>query len=108
MLDASDPEGLSVALPALYDTTAGTGLPPEVGARVKVAVVMVPAFIASLNVTTTFEATATPVAPLVGDTLVTVGDVTSGAVPAVVKLLVSSGETPLPAASFAPEVTLTT
>jgi hypothetical protein len=110
VLVARDADGFIVAVlgPELYDTTAATGLPPDVGVSVTVAVVIVVAFIASLKVTTTSDPTATPVAALAGDTFVTVGAVTSGAVPAVVKLLVNSGETPFPATSCAPDVTLTT
>jgi hypothetical protein len=64
-------------------------------------------FIASLNVTTTGEFTATLVALFNGDTFVTVGGVLSAA-PAVVNVAVKSGVSEFPAASFAPEVTLRT
>ena len=61
-------------------------------------VVIVVASIASLNVAMTAVVAATPVAPLVGDTLVTVGGVVSGVVVVndQVKLVASA----LPAESF--------
>jgi hypothetical protein len=110
VLLVSDADGLIVAVlgPELYETTAATALPPDVGVSVTVAALIVVAFIASLNVTTMSESTATPVALFRGETFVTVGDVTSGGVPDVVNVLVSSGDTPLPETSWAPEVTLTT
>jgi hypothetical protein len=100
-------DGVSVAVPApeLYDTEAATAPPPDVGESVKVAVVIVAAVIASLNVTTTVEFTATFVAPLTGVTAVTVGGVMSGA-----DAVVNADEKavrPLLARSFAPLVTLT-
>jgi hypothetical protein len=104
-LKARADDGTSVAVPApeLYDTEAATAPPPDVGDSVNVDVVIVPAFIGSLNVTTTLEFTGTLVAAFNGFTAVTVGGVTS--LPAMVKLLVNGGFTPLPARSFAPEVT---
>jgi hypothetical protein len=110
VLVARDADGLSVAVRGLelYETTAATGLPPDVGVSVTLEVLIVVAFIGSLNVTTISASTATPVALFDGETLVTVGGVTSGGVPAVVKVLVSSGDTALPATSWAPEVTLMT
>ena len=86
-------------------TDAPTGEPPDVGVSVTVDVVTVPAFIASLNVTTTFEAIATLVAALTGVTLLTVGAVTSGFAP-VVKVELN-GVSALFDRSFAPLVTLT-
>ena len=47
--------------------------------KTNVVVVMVDAFIGSLNVAVTGDTVVTPVAPLAGVTLVTVGGVVSGA-----------------------------
>ena len=56
-------------------TVAGTGVPPLVGTSVKVEVVTVDGFIASLNVATTLDETATLVAPSAGFVDTTVGGV---------------------------------
>ena len=104
MLLARADEGASVAVPApaLYVTFAATGDPPEVGVRVNVDAPIVPADIASLNVTTTLEPTTIPVVLFAGVTLVTVGAATSTAM--VVKAD-ENGVSPLFATSFAPLVT---
>jgi hypothetical protein len=57
-------------------TVAGTSTLPEVRSW-KVLVLMVEAFIASLNVAVTAEPTGTAVAPAAGDMAVTVGAVVS-------------------------------
>jgi hypothetical protein len=95
---------LSVAVlgPALYETTAATGLPPEAGVSVNVDAVTVAAFIGSLNVTTTSAVTTTPVALFSGLTAVTVGDITSAVVNEELKAISA-----LPATSVAALVTLT-
>jgi hypothetical protein len=108
VLNARLDDGLSVAVdaPALYDTTAATGLPPDVGVTVKLDAVMVAPFIASLNVTTMSAPTATPVAVFDGETFVTVGGVTSAAGAAVVNVELKA-VSEFPARSFAPVETLT-
>ena len=105
MLLARFDDGSRVALPALYTTDAGTGEPPLVGVRVKVDVLTVAALMASLNVTTTFDAIATLVALFSGETFVTVGEVRSGG--AAVENVDEKAVRPLFARSFAPPVTLT-
>ena len=56
-------------------TVAGTGVPPLVGTSVKVEVVTVDGFIASLKVATTLAEALTPVAPSAGFVDTTVGGV---------------------------------
>jgi hypothetical protein len=96
---------VAVAAPALYETTAATGLPPAVGVRENVDVVIEAAFIPSLKVTTTSAPIATPVAAVAGETFITVGDVTSGAAAVVNEEL--KGVRGLPDVSVAPLVTFT-
>ena len=62
-------------LPDPMVTVAGTGVPPLVGTSVKVDVVTVDGFIASLNVATTLDEAATFVAPSAGVVDTTVGGV---------------------------------
>jgi hypothetical protein len=107
VLYESADDGVSVAVPApeLYDTVAATGDPPE-GVSVNVDVVMVAAFIVSLNVTVTVALLATFEAPFTGATLATVGGVRSGA--AAVVNVELNGVSALLDWSFAPLVRLTT
>src|SRR5215468_5531926 len=71
MLDDSEPDGVNVAtvLPPLRATEPGTGFPPE-STSVNDTV---PGTTAWENVAVGAAETATPVAPLAGVTLVTVG-----------------------------------
>ena len=71
--------GVKVAelLAELYVTVPVTAVPP-CAASVKVVAVMVDGFIAVLKVAVTVDVTATPVAPLVGETAVTVGALGGG------------------------------
>src|SRR5689334_8531084 len=71
--------GVSVAtsVEALYVTVAGTSA-FDASRNSNVPVPIVVAFIDSLNVAVTTVATLTPVAPLAGDVVVTVGGVVSG------------------------------
>ena len=72
----------------------------------KVELFMVLRFIVSLNWITTLTVVLTPVAPLVGAMMLTVGGVTSPAGAAVVNVELN-GANALPAASVAPLVTFT-
>jgi hypothetical protein len=97
---------VAVLDPELYETTPGTGLPPDVGVRVNVDVLILPEFIGSLNVTITSVLTATPVTPFVGDTFITVGGVASTTGADVVNAELKA-VSEFPATSFAALVTFT-
>ena len=77
----------------------------EVTFTVNVVPLIVVGSIASLNVTATAEFTATPDAPFVGETAVTVG-ATASALAVVVNADVACAASALPAASFTPVVTV--
>jgi hypothetical protein len=70
---------VATVLPELSVTVAGTDAPLLVCTSVKVEAVTLEGFIASLNVATTLEEAATPVAPADGLVDTTVGAVVSGA-----------------------------
>jgi hypothetical protein len=80
VVDAASAEvGCKVAVEPLADTDAATGEPPA-SRRTNVLDVTLAAATGSLNVATTSDPTATPVAPDAGDTFATVGGVVSDAV----------------------------
>ena len=66
---------VATVLPEPMVTVAGTGVPPLVGTSVKVEVVTVDGFIASLKVATTLDEAATLLAPSAGFVDTTVGGV---------------------------------
>src|SRR2546422_448467 len=79
-------------------TVAGTFAAAPAARRLNVAVVIVAAFIAVLNVAVTLVLLATPVALGVGDWAITVGAALTGAAGAVVKLHVTFAPIAVPAA----------
>jgi hypothetical protein len=102
VLNASAAAGVSVAVlfVGLYEIAAETGDPPA-GVSVNVEAETVDAVIASLNVTVMAELTPMFVAPAAGVTLVTVGDVKSGAAAVVNVALKGTSEFPATSCAFA-------
>ena len=97
---------VAVFVPELNDTDPLTSALVAVFLSLMLVPLIVPADIASLNVTLTFVVIATFVAPPVGTVPDTVGAVVSGATP-VENPLVTGPASELPARSFAPVVTVT-
>ena len=107
VLEGSGLPGVKLAtLPLVAYATVPPMLAPEGQASVKLAVVRLAGFIASLKLAVTAVLIATVVAPLAGKTELTVGAVVSGAA-LVVKLDVKGAASVLPATSRAAVLSIT-